>query len=52
MLLVSLLALLMLVAPAVAQDEKPTIAFLRYAGTAPVAEATAESSTRWKHTDI
>ena len=40
MLLVSLVALLMLAAPALAQDEKPTIAFLRYAGTAPVAEAT------------
>ena len=35
-----LIMLLMLVAPALAQDEKPTIAFLRYAGTAPVAEAT------------
>ena len=32
---------LLLTAPALAQDdEKPTIAFLRYAGTAPVAEAT------------
>ncbi|MCY3914570.1 MAG: ABC transporter substrate binding protein [Chloroflexi bacterium] len=41
MLLGSLVALLMLAAPALAQDEKPTIAFLRYAGTAPVAEATA-----------
>ena len=37
-----LLALLVLTAQALAQDEgKPTIAFLRYAGTAPVAEATA-----------
>ena len=32
---------LLVVAPALAQDDdKPTIAFLRYAGTAPVAEAT------------
>lgn len=36
-----LMALLVLTAPAVAQDnEKPTIAFLRYAGTAPVNAAT------------
>lgn len=36
-----LTAALMVVAPALAQDDdKPTIAFLRYAGTAPVAEAT------------
>ena len=36
------MALLLLTAPALAQDgAKPTIAFLRYAGTAPVAEATA-----------
>ena len=41
MLLGLLIVLLMLAAPALAQDEKPTIAFLRYAGTAPVAEATA-----------
>ena len=40
MLLGLLVAVLMLAAPAMAQDEKPTIAFLRYAGTAPVAEAT------------
>ena len=41
-LLIGLLTVaLMVVAPALAQeDDKPTIAFLRYAGTAPVAEAT------------
>ncbi len=40
--LLSLLLALMLLAPvARAQEGKPTIAFLRYAGTAPVAEATA-----------
>ncbi len=41
MLLGLLVAVLILAAPALAQDENPTIAFLRYAGTAPVAEATA-----------
>ena len=36
-----LLAIVLLSATAFADDNKPTIAFLRYAGTAPVAEATA-----------
>ena len=36
-----LLAIVLLSATAFADDDKPTIAFLRYAGTAPVAEATA-----------
>lgn len=41
MLVGLLMALLLLTAPTIAQDdEKPTIAFLRYAGTAPVSEAT------------
>ena len=41
-LILSLILFLLLIAPALAQDDaKPTIAFLRYAGTAPVAEATA-----------